>query len=323
MESAPRSSKKWLSTDTCSVPTMSASTSAKRSLARRREWSGCQPEQRSGRRRRGRWRGCGSSGAGRCPASTPTAGPSRLRTRAQKRAMSIESAPRSSKKWSSTDTCSVPTMSASTSAKRRSQSAGAVAVVSADQRSGRRRRGRLQGCGSSGAGRRPASTPTAGPSRLRTRAQKRAISIESAPRSSKKWSSTDTCSVPTMPASTSAKRRLACSLGVRPVSAAASGRDVAGEGGREAPDRRVLVDVLHRHRRQVRRACAPARRNGPSASSRRRGRRRSCCQPTPARCPRCRPAPPRRAARIRREWSDRSAGSAVRTLGGFPIRWTP
>ena len=88
------------------------------------------------------------------------------------------------------------------------------------------------------------------------------------------------------------------------------GRDVAGQGGCKAPDRRVLVDVLHRHRRQVRRACAPARRSGPSASSRRRGRRRSCCRPTRARCPRCRPAPPRTAARIRR-----SGRIASRTRG--------
>src|SRR4051812_46378279 len=55
----------------------------------------------------------------------------RLRTRAQNRAISMESAPRSSKKWSSTDTCSVPTMSASTSAKSRSESAEVATAGSA------------------------------------------------------------------------------------------------------------------------------------------------------------------------------------------------
>src|ERR1700733_13504533 len=59
---------------------------------------------------------------------------SRLRTRAQKCAMTSESAPRSSKKWLSTGTCSVFTTAASTSARLCSVSCSVPAEVLIDTR---------------------------------------------------------------------------------------------------------------------------------------------------------------------------------------------
>ena len=126
--------------------------------------------------------------------------------------------------------------------------------------------------------------------RFRTRAQNWAITIESAPRSSKKWLSTGTRldvqdvgqHLRQHPSIGSRRRR-------------GDGRAVA-ERRRQAADRGVLVDVLHRHRRQVRRASAPGRRTGPSPSSRHRGRRRSGCRPAPARRAGRQPAPRRGTA---------------------------
>ena len=96
----------------------------------RRSGQRCQAGRQSGRRRRGPLPDSESWGAGRCPASTPTAGRAAcaLGRRSGPSAWSRRRGRRRS--GSSTDTCSVPTMSASTSAKSRSQSAE-VARVSA------------------------------------------------------------------------------------------------------------------------------------------------------------------------------------------------
>ena len=83
------------------------------------------------------------------------------------------------------------------------------------------------------------------------------------------------------------------------------GRDVAGQGGCKAADRRVLVDVLHRHRRQVRALAHPRAEPGHQHRVGTQVVEEVVCRPTRARCPRCRPAPPRTAARMRPKWSDR------------------
>ena len=67
-------------------------------------------------------------------------------------------------------------------------------------------------------------------SRLRTRAQNRAITIESAPRSSKKCASTGTCSTPRTPANTSANAT-ATGAGAGTAVGTATGSGVAGSVG--------------------------------------------------------------------------------------------
>ena len=163
----------------------------------------------------------------------------------------------------------------------------------------RRRRAPSPGFWSWGAGRRPSSTPSAAPSRFLTRAQNCAITIESAPRSSKKLLSTGTWSTCSRSASTSA----------RILSTGAATGATRRERRRQAPDGGVLVDVLHRHRRQVRRASGPVRRTGPSPSSRRRGRRRSCCRPARARRAARPPAPRRGSSRRGQARRPRIAGA--------------
>ena len=98
----------------------------------------------------------------------------------------------------------------------------------------------------------------------------------------------------------------------------AAGVRVGGEGCGEAADGGVLVDVLHRHRGQVGALAHPGAEAGHQHRVGAEVVEEVGCRPTRARCPRCRPAPPRRPARTRSGWS-RGQRSAVATSGARAV----
>ena len=219
-----------------------------------------------------------SSGARRRPCIDTDGRSARLRTRAQNRAITIESAPRSSKKWLSTDTCSAPRRRPAP--RRRSLALGGVASVQpvGGQDVGARPR---PASDSSGAGRRPyrhrrqvvpLADPRAEPGhhhRVGTQvveevavdrhaldAQDLGEHLGEVARTRREW----------------------------PVFQPGSGR-TSGRGPLQDSDSSGAGRCPASTPTAGRAAYAPARRIGPSASSRHPGHRRNGCRPTRARCP--------------------------------------
>ena len=130
----------------------------------------------------------GSTNTRRHPSSTPTAGPHAYAT-AHRTAPSPSSphpGPRRNGRRPTPRSDPRPPSAPAPRAHGARSERGARAAAGA----------RTPGSGSTDTRRHPSSTPTAAPARLLNRAQNRAITIESAPRSSKKWPSTDTHSTP-------------------------------------------------------------------------------------------------------------------------------